>query len=376
MRTRTLGLLLVAAALAVTPVSATPQGQTSIHSAVTRYARGDFDAAATTVETTRLTVTHFTEALDAWIVAGDPAGESRRRRVAAVFALDTSWRATRTAENFLLRHSDPWRRHPPVHADRETLRETTSLPLVGEWAVAQLPATGTLDATERMIWRTAIGLAQDGHAWHRLENGLLPMASKRLPDDARVKLAVVLASTNVDLGRLRPIAGFPRPDVLQDERLGSSVTGKFPKAIAAFEALRADPRLAGEASLRIGYLELRRRRWPAAIVRFDAARSAATEPTLVAASNYFAGWVFEQEGRTADAIAAYRRAHAITPLMRNLATRLSALLYLTNERAEAFAILDPALNVRPAPLDFLYAIERADARFVPEWLTGIRQALR
>jgi hypothetical protein len=62
--------------------------------------------------------------------------------------------------------------------------------------------------------------------------------------------------------------------------------------------------------------------------------------------------------------------------MRNLATRLSALLFLRNERADAYAILDAALNARPAPLDLLVALERADGRFVSEWLASIRRDLQ
>lgn len=379
-----MGVSVLAAVLVAAPrTGATPQSssarlqaQASVHDAVARYGRGDFDAAISSFETTRLTVTHFTQALDAWIAAGEPAAVAHRHRVAAAFALDTSWRATRTFANLRMSSGDPSRRHPPVHPDRDTLGEAESLPLVAEWAVAQLPTTGPPDQTERTIWRAAIGLAADGQAWHRLHGGMLPTARKRLADDARVRLVAVVATTNVDLGPLRRNSVLRRQDVLQNERLGSSVTGKFPKAIATFETLLADPSLAGEAALRIGYLELRRERWTAALAQFDAARSLATEPVLIAAADYFAGWVHEQEGKTAEAIAAYRRAHAVTPLMRNLATRLSALLYLNNERAEAFAILDPALNARPAPLDFLTVLERADARFVPEWLTTIRQALR
>jgi hypothetical protein len=112
------------------------------------------------------------------------------------------------------------------------------------------------------------------------------------------------------------------------------------------------------------------------LMHFDAARSKSTEPTIRAAADYFAGWVFEQLDRADDAIARYRRALAITPTMRNLATRLAALLYLGNERTEAYSVLDLALNARPAPLDLMVVMERADARFVPEWLTSIREALK
>lgn len=138
----------------------------------------------------------------------------------------------------------------------------------------------------------------------------------------------------------------------------------------------ADPALAGEAALRIGYLEMRRRQWRDALGRFEAARLASSEPTLKAIADYFAGWVQEQQEQPDEAIIAYRRAHAITPLMRNLTTRLSALLFLRGERTEAYALLDPAINAQPAPTDLLFVFERADARFVPESLVAIRKVLQ
>jgi hypothetical protein len=67
---------------------------------------------------------------------------------------------------------------------------------------------------------------------------------------------------------------------------------------------------------------------------------------------------------------------AIAPTVRNLATRLSALLFLHDERAEAYAVLDRALNHRPVTLDLLVSLERGDGRFVDEWLSTVRQGLK
>jgi tetratricopeptide (TPR) repeat protein len=243
--------------------------------------------------------------------------------------------------------------------------------------VQKLPSTGAPDSLERMLRLSAIGLTEDGHAWHRLERDILPSARKRLPDEPRVRLAAVLARTNLDLGALRDHPGrLGARDILRNETARSAATRPIPAAIGAFEPLLFDASLTGEVELRIGYLELRRKNWSAALTRFNAARAKTTEPTIRAVADYFAGWVFEQRDRPDDAIAAYRRALAITPTMRNLATRLSALLYLRNERAEAYAVLHLALNARPSPLDLMVVMERADARFVPEWLAGIRQALK
>jgi tetratricopeptide (TPR) repeat protein len=221
-----------------------------------------------------------------------------------------------------------------------------------------------------------VGLAQDGHAWNRLEHVIVPHVRKVLGDDARLRLADVLSRTNSDLGPLRLDSSASRIGALRDDEQRGGTAGRIEKAITAFQALLADPALAGEAALRIGYLELRRKQWRAALARFEAARLTSADPMLRAIADYLAGWVHEQQDQPDEAIVAYRRAHAITPLMRNLTTRLSALLFLRGERAEAYALLDPAINVRPALTDLLFVLERADARFVPESLAAIRKAIQ
>ena len=364
-----------AVATAASATLARQSGRLAVQDAVTQYSRGAHDAAVRNLETQGLKVAPFTRALDEWITAADSVARRPRRLVAAAFALDVSWTATRAFWNRAQVNADPRNRTPPIEPERESLHQYYSQPLVAHWAVQQLPATGAPEPLERLLWLTAIGLTEDGHAWHRLQRDILPDARKRLPDEPRVRLAEVLARTNLDLGALR--LGSPgKRDILRDERMGSSATRPIPGAIRAFEPLLADDSLAGETELRIGYLELRRKNWSAAITRFDKVRSKTSEPLLRAAADYFAGWVFEQLDRSDDAIAAYRRALAVTPTMRNLATRVSALLYLRNERAEAYSLLDAALNARPAPLDLMVVLERADARFVPEWLAAIREALK
>jgi hypothetical protein len=62
--------------------------------------------------------------------------------------------------------------------------------------------------------------------------------------------------------------------------------------------------------------------------------------------------------------------------VRNLSTSLAALLYLKNEREEAYQILDRALNAADPPDDLLYMLEHADARFVPAHFRTARAMLR
>jgi tetratricopeptide (TPR) repeat protein len=241
-----------------------------------------------------------------------------------------------------------------------------------------MPATGTVSTVERSLWSCAIGIAEDGNSWSRLHTEILPLARRRLPDDARVRLATVVAQTYLDLGRLRRLTRDPilRQDVLREENLRPDVIRRIPAAIKAFEALLSDAALAGEVELRIGFLELRRRHWSEALARFDAARAKTSDHELHAIADYLAGWVHEQNGRDTDAIAAYRRALVHYPTVRNLATQLSALLFLRNERGEAYAILDRALSTPSYPVDLWIRLERGDSRLVAERLAALRQGLK
>lgn len=369
--------LCVAATVLPAPSSSAQQtARLSVPDAINLYARGDFDTAVRNLDTQTLRVAPFTRALDEWIAAGALAERPRRHLVAASFAIDANWSATRTFWNRRQGNANPGNREPPLSPERERLNDYPSQPFVAQWAAQQLPAAAATDALERTLWLAAIGLIEDGHAWERLQRDLLPLARKRLPDDPRVRLAEVLARTNRELEPLRSAFPTRGRDILRVEWFRARASGAIANAMRAFEPLLADASLAGEVELRLGYLELRRDRWPAAIARFDTARSKATEPLLLATTDYFAGWAFEQLDRHDDAIAAYRRAVAITPDMRNLATRLSALLYLRNEREEAYSLLDRALNARSVPQDLMVTLERADGRFVPEWLAEIRKALK
>lgn len=367
---------LVVATAVVTALSAqsgAPPARLSVQDAVVHYARGDFERAVRDLDTERLYVAPFTRALDQWIAEGDQSADPRRRTVAVAFAIEAVWAATRTVWNERELNLDSWKRITPDDSERRLMTSADAQGRVVSWAVDNLPKTGPLQSLERTLWLAALGVAEDGRAWHRVHHDIVPHALERLPAEPRLRLADVLARTNRALGALRQ-GQFSnrRHDVLRHE----PSSGGIADAITMFEPLLADPALAGEVELRIGYLELRRDKWPSAIARFDAAREKTTEPALRVAADYFGGWVYEQQHRPDDAIVAYRRALAIAPETRNLSVRLSALLYLRNEREEAYRILDRGVNVRPVPVDPLVMLERADARFVRDWFASIRRALQ
>ena len=343
--------------------------------AAAQYAAGDYAAAVAMLTGGRVTAGSLTSELDRWIAGADAAGQQQRALVASALAVDAALSATRAG--WINEHgtnSDSWGQIAPSDPARWRLSSNVAEGYEGTWVVrhaVRLPASGI---RQRLLLAT-LGLMEDGHAWHVIEESL-PAIREALPDESRVRLAEALLLQYRELGSLR-IRQNPRLDVLRDEDLPSSMTRGIPKIQARYDALaEADPAVAGEALLRAAYLDLRRRNWKAAATRLEQSRDRQTETILRAASDYFLGWTHARIGNDDDAIVAYRRALEVTPTMRNLATELSALLFLRNERNEAYAILDRAFNATDIPPDFMMIIERADVRFVDSHLRAIREALK
>lgn len=363
----------VLAMLSLSVAAPRAQEPLTVPEAVEAYESGDWRRALDGLDP-RSTAERLATDLDSWIRAATGTHERQRALVAAAFALDAVWSATRRGAS--TRWSLPLGSNPG--GGTSAVSSQSSQSFLATWAVRRIPPVGPVSATERALFLAAIGIAEDATDWRGLLRDILPLARKRLPDDSRVRLAAVFAQTASDVGPLRSRSWSLSHNfsILREEDLPPRMTKPLPAAIQAFEVLLTDSSLAGEAELRIGYLELRRKDWPAAINRFDAARSKTADPILLATADYFAGWVHEQLDQPKEAIALYRRALAIVPTMRNLATRLSALLFLYGERAEAYAVLDRALNARPEPVDLLVSLERGDGRFIDGWLSTVRGGLK
>lgn len=271
-------------------------------------------------------------------------------------------------------NTDTWP-HEPRDLERWRFAELRAQGVLAEWIIKRLPAPAR-DEADQELTLAAVGLAQDGRAWRHLESVVVPKARALIGDHPRLRLASVIARTNRDLGPLRVPSPPSRLGVLRDEGPVRTSSREIGTAIDTFASLLTEPTLLGEVELRIGYLEMRRRQWPAALARFDRARQSVTEPILRATADYFAGFAHEELGDFDAAIEAYQRALAVEPDMRNVATRLAALLYLRGERSDGYEILDRALNARPAPLDLLFVFERADARLIPGRIERVRKAIQ
>jgi tetratricopeptide (TPR) repeat protein len=221
-------------------------------------------------------------------------------------------------------------------------------------------------------------MLEDAQAWRFLQDEYIPRARARFPDEPRWRLAAAraLAATKEPAPLVWP-GDKGRPDALRNREVTVPADlSKLADAERAFVPLVSTPEVAGEAELYLGYLELRRRQWVTALAHFDRARPMVAGPLLPAVTDYFAGWVNERSGRRLDAIAAYRRAHALEPHMRNLSTLLAAQLFLVGQRTEAYQLLEVNLPVSPDPIDLLVLYQHGDGWMMPDLIHRMREALR
>src|SRR5262245_42677222 len=103
-------VVVLALAQAAPPRPATPD----IAAAATRYASGDHSPPVAPLPAGRLTTGQLMAGLDAWSTAGDAAKLPQRQIIAATFALEVIWRATRDSWLSMQREgSDPFGRVTP-----------------------------------------------------------------------------------------------------------------------------------------------------------------------------------------------------------------------------------------------------------------------
>jgi tetratricopeptide (TPR) repeat protein len=370
--------------------------QASLHEALDLYARGEHSAALAVVDPDTLTTAALLDRADQWLQTAPVDQQSRRRLIAAAFALDLTWNSTRNEHNVPSQGLE-WTRGLS-HLEQLPLSHSAALLAVVVWGCDLVIDLELGDPAGRWWWLASVGALQDAVALdpllgdsrlvtsrpleprvvRALDEGHLAHARGRFSDERRWKLVEAVARSQKRVGpvdRVQDLTGLRRADVLRDERHDRS------EAIAgfrrAFERLaREQPRLSGEAWLHAGYLELLARRWREALERFERARPLLNEPVLLAALDYFSGWAHDRLDQRAEARAAYDRAHVLAPAVRNLSTLLAAQLFRANERTRAYEVLEAGLQADPVPLDLRILVERGEARLVPMYLERMREALR
>lgn len=208
--------------------------------------------------------------------------------------------------------------------------------------------------------------------------GHLTHARAAFPDEPRWRLAKaeVDEAATASVGFGTSWSGPDRetlPAAARPERIA-----KVRAALAQFEALTADARLAPDADLHAGYLHLRLGDWDEAIAALERARRLAREPAGRYDAELLIGWARAQQGSRTDAISRYRAALLEAPGARTASVLLGAALGEAGEMTEAARAFDAAWHVEGAarPIDPWPRFSSGDGLRAPALLADLREALR
>lgn len=357
-----------------------------------RYERGDFAAVARAMaeippapsqrtplgqgDPNEPTFVELQRLAPGWITAAGPAAAARRRLVVAAFALELT----------VDRPSTPWPRSYPllVWACELLRKNPTALPGERWWYLASIAAFADADDWSHLVGtakaKLPIGLTASSVRFfsaadqEELALGHLSHARRAMPMEARLQLVEVQYEEHQtflpfagplginspqtspilldSLDRLLRPPASKTPEKALDPRSAKAALDRVNRigvVASRYEALRRHAALRADIELHQGFLDLRLEAWSGALAHLDEVPRATVEPMLIALSHHFRGWIYEQTGQRAQAIAAYRASLAAAPLARSVSILLAAQLTENGEQEEAYAILDAALKARPAP---------------------------
>ncbi len=370
----------------------------SVAEALDLYARGEYGRAVDAKPFDGFEVATAIAALEAWIGPADVKASTpeqraervRRQQVAARFAIDVTaargltWMTFGTPAfdgrmlgNAFLINGNP--EGPERSASPAFDHLNFNAPIVA-WACDQLPHSGLVESWEPWWWLTSIALLQGAGEWNALQgnrgvrymdpeppprwrlavreevaHGHLKEARTRIGAHPRLRLAEAAtraAALTDAASRFTIGSGGNRPradgryDVIRHlENAARTInSGLFNDVEREFEALLGEPGMEGEVALRIGQLRMLRRDWDAALRWLDRASAATSDRIHLAAVDYFRGWIFHRTNRPADALAAYKAAHARYDTSPNLNTLLAAELMAAGQRLEAARVLERAMR--------------------------------
>lgn len=333
----------------MTAVAAPSAQPDRIAAMLDQYSSGHFaDVAASFEQTTDFgaVLTGLQQSGPAWIAAGGAADAPRRQLAAATFALEAAragelerWKLV---QKFMGLPNIYW--HPPAQLVEWgcTLLRANPVPRPSErvWHLAALAVADRVVDSEFLV-----GSPWEDRANPRDEIKQLEHAVARFPNERRFALAQGIAA---EWGL------FPTP------RSGAKETQQI------FDTLKDDEQVGAEARVRLGFMQLRNGKLPAALEMFDTAERRSREAYVVYLARYFRAQVFERQKNIDAAERAYRSALAVVPKAQSASFALAALLAARDRRAEASAIVDAALTASPRPMDPWRAYGEADARFWPD----------
>jgi tetratricopeptide (TPR) repeat protein len=352
-----------------------------------------------------------------WIAAADTEEADRRRLVAASFALELA--RARTAVLWHMRYPFiAWAcgmlRQTPVRLPAErwwhlaaiaTFQENEDWPHVVGGLWTPLRATSYLRRSNQMFYGEADHAeATTGHLAHAkaafpnevrwrlieaqyaesvtiLEEALGPMGIGGHQTPLAYREALVRAAAGQKVPP--PIGPMTRPAALE----ALNRIGRIPPLVEQLKSVSEVPSLRADAALRLGFLRIRLEEWDEALVHLRDVPTLTKEPAIAGLSHHFMGWVYQQTDQREASIGAYRRALALTPRARSTSILLAAQLLDSGRHADAYKLLNEALEARPSPGTFLSdtvdpppdlwpLYPRGDAMLLPTYLTRLREALK
>jgi tetratricopeptide (TPR) repeat protein len=150
----------------------------------------------------------------------------------------------------------------------------------------------------------------------------------------------------------------------------------LPSVEAAFRELTRDPALAAEARLHLGYLRLIQGDAQGALTHLEGLPGKGDDAFIGHLAHYFRGWAWHRLEERDRAIEAYQAAVALMPGARIASTLLAEQLFFDDRRDDAYALLDRTFT-SPAPAyEALVWFKRGGARFIPDQIAAMREAIR
>jgi len=351
----------------------THAGRQSVVEWLDRYAAGEFEAVAGELSAT----TDFGEILEqlrrdgpGWIDAAGPDAGERRELAAATFALEAARAGAWHEWKFI-------QRQPRMCAPNGECTQPPSVlywkapPLLIEWGCERLRRRDTPLRMERWWQLAALAVAQ------RSEDPQFLVGDPSIGGGIGSAEIVNIQDEIKHLEHTRPRFPAEMRFVLAE---GIARDRVWPDdAARVYRALEDDPDVGGEATMRLGAMQVMGRSRNAstsdALARLEKAETLTRDPYVVFLARYFKGRVQERQRRTQQAEAAYRGAVAAVPHAQSATIALASLVFRDGRRSDAQRLIRDMLTADPRPADPWRGYVHADDRFWPQLITRLREEI-
>jgi hypothetical protein len=388
-----------------------PGARVSVGDLLDRYAAGQFDSVVSeleALETWDPVLTHLREHGETWIAAKGPTSVGRRKLVAATFALEAA-RAGQWHEWKIIR------KQPLMCAEPETASAEPST--VGESSGQQQmavpprpnPGNNCYMPPDVLRWQPPALILEWGCELLRRQDPpllierwwqLAALAVAQRSEDPQFLIGDENIGRGPELGEIvntqdeikhleHVMERFPKEARFQ-LAYGIAQERSFPAdAMKVYRGLERDPDVAGEAMMRLGGMQVRRRsnvarvappqtapQDPSGALRaLEKAEILTRDPYVVYLARYFAGQLHLAAGRSEKAESAFRGAVAAIPGSEAANIALAALVFRDGRRTDAQRLIGAVLDAQPKAPDPWRTYVHADDRFWPRLIVRLREEI-